>query len=87
MAEESFLTDDLVQQLISVGEVDILVGIPSHNNAETIGRAVETVEESFQRAFPRERVVIVNVDAGSNDGTPDIFLSNRSPARMEMGAG
>ena len=77
MAEETFLTDDLVQQLISVGEVDILVGIPSHNNAETIGRVVESVEESFQHAFARERAVIVNIDAGSNDGTPDIFLSTK----------
>ena len=77
MAEETFLTDDLVQQLISVGEVDILVGIPSHNNAETIGGVVESVEESFQRAFARERAVIVNIDAGSNDGTSDIFLSTK----------
>jgi glucosylglycerate synthase len=77
VAEETFLTDDLVQQLISVGEVDILVGIPSRNNAETIGRVVESVEESFQRAFARERAVIVNIDAGSNDGTPDLFLSSK----------
>lgn len=75
MAEDSFLTDDLLRQLISVGEVDLLVGLPSHNNAETIGRAVEAIEESFQRAFPRQRVVIVNVDAGSSDGTSDVFLN------------
>jgi hypothetical protein len=38
---------------------------------------VESVEESFQRAFARERAVIVNIDAGSNDGTADIFLSTK----------
>jgi glucosylglycerate synthase len=75
LAEDSFLTDDLLRQLISVGEVDLLVGLPSHNNAETIGHAVEAIEESFQRAFPRQRVVIVNIDAGSNDGTTDVFLN------------
>ena len=64
MAEESFLTDDLLSQLISVGEVDLLVGIPSLNNAATIANAVAAVEESFQHAFPRERAVIVNVDGG-----------------------
>ena len=53
LAEDSFLSDDLLRQLISVGEVDLLVGIPSHNNAETIGHTVEAIEESFQRAFPR----------------------------------
>jgi hypothetical protein len=74
LAEESFLTDDLLSQLISVGEVDLLVGIPSLNNAATIANAVAAVEESFQHAFPRERAVIVNVDGGSNDGTTEAFL-------------
>lgn len=76
MAEDSFLSDGLLRQLISVGEVDLLVGVPSHNNAETIGHAVEAIEESFQRAFPRQRVVIVNVDSGSTDGSSDVFLNS-----------
>lgn len=76
MAEDSFLTDDLLRQLISVGEVDLLVGVPSRNNADTIGHTVEAIEESFQHAFPRQRVVIVNVDCGSNDGTIDLFLNS-----------
>ncbi len=75
MAEDSFLTDDLLRQLISVGEVDLLVGIPSLNNSATIGPSVEAIEESFQASFPRQRVVIVNVDGGSNDGTSDVFLN------------
>ena len=37
MTEEGFLTDDFVRQLINVGEVDILVGLPTYNNAKTIG--------------------------------------------------
>lgn len=75
MADDpSFLSDDLIRQLISVGEVDLLVGIVSQNNAETIARTVEAVEDSFQSAFPRQRVVIVDVDMGSNDGTPEAFL-------------
>ena len=64
---DSFLADDFLRQLMSVGEVDLLVGIPSHNNATTIGRTVETIEQSFQQNFPRDRVVILNVDGGSTD--------------------
>ena len=75
MAEESILTDDLLRQLISVGEVDLLVGIPSHNNAATIESTVQAVEANFQCQFPRERVVIVNVDGGSQDGTCEAFLN------------
>ena len=74
MAEEFLLSDDLLSQLMSVGEVDLLVGIPSHNNAPTIGQTVEAIEQTFQREFPRERVVIVNVDGGSTDGTSDVLL-------------
>jgi glucosylglycerate synthase len=74
LPEESFLTDDLLRQLMSVGEVDLIVGIPSHDHAETIGRTVEAIEESFQHEFRRERVVIINVDAGSQDGTAEAFL-------------
>jgi glucosylglycerate synthase len=75
MAEDTLLSDDLLRQLMSVGEVDLLVAIPSHNNAATIGRTVEVVEEAFQANYPRERAVIVNVDGGSKDDTPDIFAT------------
>ena len=33
-----FLSDDLLRQLMGVGEVDLLVGIPSHSNADTIAQ-------------------------------------------------
>jgi hypothetical protein len=79
LAEETFLTDDFVRQLMSVGEVDLLVAIPSHNNAKTIGHTVETVEESFQQNFVRDRVVIVNVDGGSRDGTSEVALNTLPP--------
>ena len=72
MAEESFLTDDFLRQLINVGEVDILVGLPTHNNAKTIGSIVHTIQRDILRCFPRERAVIINADGGSRDGTPEL---------------
>jgi hypothetical protein len=72
LAEESFLTDDFLRQLINVGEVDILVGLPTHNNAKTIGSIVSTIQSGILHGFPRERAVIVNVDGGSRDGTPEL---------------
>jgi glucosylglycerate synthase len=76
--EENYLSDDFIRQLMSVGEVDLLVGVPSHNNAGTIGGVVQIVEESFLRNFPRERVVIVNVDGGSRDKTSEILLNTQT---------
>jgi glucosylglycerate synthase len=72
LAEGSFLTDDFLRQLINVGEVDILVGLPTHNNAETIGSIVHTIQSGILRWFPRERAVIINADGGSRDGTPEL---------------
>jgi glucosylglycerate synthase len=72
LAEESFLTDDFLRQLINVGEVDILVGLPTHNNAKTVGSIVQTIQSGILRGFPRERAVIINADGGSRDGTPEL---------------
>jgi glucosylglycerate synthase len=74
LAEESFLTDDFLRQLINVGEVDILVGLPTHNNAKTIGSVVHAIQDGILRCFPRERAVIINADGGSRDGTPELVM-------------
>lgn len=75
MAEESILTDDLIRQLINVGEVDLLVGLPTHNNAETVGGVVQAIQAGILKCFPRERTAILNVDAGSKDGTSDVVMA------------
>ena len=75
LAEDSFLTDDFLRQLTNVGEVDILVGLPTHNNAKTIGPIVHAIQSGILRGFPRERAVIVNADGGSRDGTPELVTS------------
>src|SRR5882672_2450248 len=71
-ADDSILTDEFLRQLINVGEVDILVGLPTHNNARTIGSVLHTIQSGILRGFPRERAVIINVDGGSRDGTPEL---------------
>ena len=72
MAEESVLTDEFLRQLINVGEADILVGVPTYNNAATVGQVVQTIRAGLLKFFPRERAVIVNADGGSRDQTPDL---------------
>src|ERR1041385_1164098 len=75
LTEESFLSDDFVRQLMGVGEIDILVGLPTHNNAKTIISSVAAIQDGILRWFPRERAAIINVDGGSRDSTPDLVLS------------
>ncbi len=72
MAEESILTDEFLRQLIDVGEADVLVGVPTYNNAATVGQVVQNIRAGLLKYFPRERAVIVNADGGSRDQTPNL---------------
>jgi hypothetical protein len=75
LAEEGFLPDDFVRQLINVGEIDILVGLPTHNNAKTVGSVVAAIQGGILQCFSRDRAAIINVDAGSRDGTPELVVN------------
>ncbi len=67
LAEETILADDLIRQLISVGEVDLIVGISSQSSAINTSHAFHAIEQSFQQDFTRQRAVIVNVCAAGTD--------------------
>jgi hypothetical protein len=69
LAEDTILADDLIRQLISVGEVDLLVGISSHSNAIAASHAFQVIEQCFQQHFTRQRAVIVNVCGGDHEGS------------------
>jgi hypothetical protein len=71
LAQGSILSDELFRQLMAVGQVDILVGVPTLDNASTVGDVVRAVHIAFATHFRRERTVLVNVDGGSTDGTPE----------------
>jgi len=72
LADSTLLGDEFLQQLIAVGQVDILVGVPTLDNAATAGRVAGVIHKSFATDFARERTVLLNCDAGSQDGTPEI---------------
>jgi glucosylglycerate synthase len=64
------------ERIASVGEVDLLVGIPSFNNARTVGHVVRATAAGFAKYFPDRRAVIVNSDGGSRDGTPETVAAS-----------
>jgi hypothetical protein len=72
--EESFLSDDLLRQLISVGDVDLLVGIPSHEHNDNVGHVVRAVEESLLRNFRRERIALIHVNESTRNGSEPATL-------------
>lgn len=79
LAESTFLSDDFLRQLTAVGGADILIGIPTANNRETIQHVVNAVQIGLVKYFPRERAVLINPDAGSRDDTPALVKSASIP--------
>jgi glycosyltransferase involved in cell wall biosynthesis len=72
---DNFLPADLLTRLKEIGEAEIVVGIPSYNNARTIGHVVRAVSAGLAKYFPSRKSVIVNSDGGSKDATRDVVLS------------
>jgi glucosylglycerate synthase len=61
----------IVVQIEEIKEADILIGIPSFNNARTIGHVVQAVTAGLAKYFPGIKAVLFNSDGGSTDGTQE----------------
>lgn len=61
----------------AIKRADIVVGIPSFNNARTIGRVLQAVDAGLAKYFPQLTCVVINSDGGSTDGTREKALSAR----------
>jgi hypothetical protein len=66
-------------QVRAIGTADLLVGIPSYNNASTIGHVARAAATGLAKFFPGAKAVIVNSDGGSSDGTPQAVLEAELP--------
>jgi hypothetical protein len=85
-ATTSALDDRLRDGLARVGKADLLVGIPSFNNAATVGHVARTVAAGLRTHFPDASPVIVNADGGSKDGTSDVIASSTDGLATITGA-
>jgi len=69
---EEILSDQVREKVHDLGYADIVVGIPSYNNARTIGHVVQAAHAGLLKYFPDRRALIVNSDGGSKDGTREM---------------
>ena len=67
----SLLTPETEAKVRDFGQTDILIGIPSFNNADTIGHVVRAVGIGLAKYFSTYRAVLVNADGGSSDDTSE----------------
>ncbi len=73
--QEEVLSPAALEKIREVGEAEIVVGIPSFNNARTIGHVVRAVQAGLAKYFPRSRSLIINSDGGSSDSTREAVES------------
>lgn len=57
---------------------DIIVGIPTYNEADSISNTVLKIDRSLIKYFPKYKVLIVNVDSQSPDGTSHVFSNSKT---------
>ncbi len=87
MTYETALNQDTRQRLVEIGNADLLVGIPSYNNAGTIRHVVQQAAQGVVEHFPHLKPVLMNSDGGSPDGTMDVVRNTPVPAGVEVVAG
>jgi len=61
----------------AIRQADIVIGIPSFNNAGTIGHVVRACYAGLFKYFPQLSSVVINSDGGSTDETRAAVLSAR----------
>ena len=58
-----------------IKQADLIVGIPSYNEADNIANVVKQVDNGLAKYFIKYKAVIINVDNNSSDGTKEAFLN------------
>ncbi|MCK5412832.1 MAG: glycosyltransferase [Candidatus Pacebacteria bacterium] len=56
-------------------QADLVVGIPSYNEADNIANVVKQIDKGLVKNFSKHSAVIINVDNNSADGTREAFLN------------
>jgi glucosylglycerate synthase len=64
--------EQVQQQCPDVHKVDLVVALPSFNQSSTIESVIDTILEGLKGSMAHASVLMVNVDVGSEDGTPEI---------------
>jgi len=74
MAEynEELLEEHVVKLINKIKRVDIVVGIPSFNNAGTIFNVIKNFNRGLKKYYPEFKCLIVNSDGGSKDKTVEL---------------
>ena len=71
--DDSFLPESVCALLDEAETADIVIGLLTFNDKTTAPDLARAMIDGCVRSFPRRRVLVVNCDAGSQDGTPQLI--------------
>jgi glucosylglycerate synthase len=74
MPETDGFPPDVQAQIDKIGGAEIVVGLSTYNDVETVGRAIGALREGLRRYCSPCRAVFVQFDGGSEDGTRERAL-------------
>ncbi|HEU4398402.1 MAG TPA: glycosyltransferase [Actinomycetota bacterium] len=80
----SVLTENAAAVLDADDAFDVLIGIPSFQNARTIGHVVRAAEAGLRKHFPDRHCLIAVSDGGSTDGTLQAALAATTRGEEEL---
>lgn len=68
----------IIENPEKINRAEIVVGIPSYKEENSISRVTSKVDQGLIKFFSRKDCVIINVDNNSPDGTKDAFLNTKT---------
>jgi len=80
---KNVLYEEVSLKVKEIDRADIIVGIPSYNNEETIENVVRAIGKGLSTYYPNLKAVIVDSDGGSKDKTREVFLKTPVPDGIE----
>jgi glycosyltransferase involved in cell wall biosynthesis len=69
------IRDETLEKLKAIGDVDVLIGIPSLRCEETIGFVIGAAAFGLKKYYPDKKALILVSDGGSTDETREVALS------------
>lgn len=73
---------EIERQLAALGPREIIVGLPTFNNAATVAAVAAAVRAGLAAHCPEVPAALVNVDAGSTDGTAELLAAADLPVAL-----
>lgn len=77
---DTALREYVLQKIAELGQADVVVGIPTYNNEQTIVGVLSNVYRGLETYYPDVRAVVYVSDGGSLDYTRELAQKTKSPA-------